>query len=65
MRAFAKVVIVLALLAAAASPAYAYIDPGTGSLVLQIVLGGLAGLLVGWRFLRHKVRELFTRAKKE
>jgi len=26
--------------------AYAYMDPGTGSMVLQVLLGGVAGLLV-------------------
>jgi len=28
------------------SPAYAYIDPGSGSMILQLILGGLAGLVV-------------------
>lgn len=26
------------------SPAYAYIDPGSGSLFLQLLIGGLAGV---------------------
>ena len=42
-----------------ATPAYAYIDPGTGSLVLQILLGGIAGLLVGWKFFWHKIKGYF------
>ena len=28
------------------STAYAYLDPGAGSMLLQILLGGLAGLVV-------------------
>lgn len=32
------------------SPDYAYIDPGTGSLILQIVLGGLAAVAVMAKF---------------
>ena len=28
------------------TPAYAYLDPGTGSLFLQLLLGGVAGLIV-------------------
>ena len=28
------------------SPAYAYLDPGTGSIILQVILGGVAGVLV-------------------
>ena len=33
---------------------FAYIDPGTGSLLLQAVLGGLAGVGVFLRTLRHR-----------
>ncbi len=27
-------------------PVYAYVDPGAGSLLLQLLLGGIAGVLV-------------------
>ena len=37
---------VLLLVAAFEQPAYAYIDPGTGALVLQVLMGGLAGAAV-------------------
>jgi hypothetical protein len=37
---------------------FAYIDPGTGSLLLQALLGGLAGLAV---FFRTAGRRLFRR----
>lgn len=36
--------LVLTIIVVFASPASAYIDPGAGSLILQLVLGGLAGL---------------------
>ena len=40
------------LVLASPLPAHAYIDPGTGSVLLQMILGGLAGLIVvlkiGW-----------------
>jgi hypothetical protein len=29
-----------------AAPAYAYVDPGTGGMLIQLVTGGVAGLLV-------------------
>lgn len=32
------------------SAAYAYLDPGTGSMILQVLLGGLAGLALAGRF---------------
>ncbi len=28
------------------TPTYAYLDPGTGSMLLQMLLGGVAGALV-------------------
>ena len=46
----------LAILLAAASPAWAYIDPGAGSLLLQLILGGLGGLLVAIRLFWRRIR---------
>jgi predicted N-formylglutamate amidohydrolase len=54
------VALLTAGLVAAAAPAHAYLDPGTGSFVLQAALA--AALTVGyvaknwWRRLRDKVR---------
>jgi hypothetical protein len=43
----AKTVALLTVLTfAVASPAQAYLDPGTGTMILQIILGGVAGILV-------------------
>lgn len=39
---------------------FAYIDPGTGSLLLQAILGGVAGLAV---FFKTTGRRLFRRNK--
>ena len=40
-------------LAGTAGPAYAYLDPGTGSMILQALLGGAAGVAIAgklyWR----------------
>jgi hypothetical protein len=37
---------------------FAYVDPGAGSMILQLVLGGAAGLIIAvkawWRRLRPK-----------
>lgn len=32
------------------TPAYAYLDPGTGSMILQMLLGGIAGAALAARF---------------
>ena len=43
----AKTVALLTVLTfAIASPAQAYLDPGTGTMILQIILGGVAGILM-------------------
>jgi hypothetical protein len=37
---------VLCVLLTLRRPAYAYLDPGSGSMLLQLVLGGVAGITV-------------------
>lgn len=41
-----------------ASAAHAYLDAGTGSMILQVLLGGLAGLLVAGKLYWHKLLTL-------
>lgn len=47
-------------------PLYAYLDPGTGSMVIQAVIAGVVGVLslvrVYWHKL-HKVRSVFRRSE--
>lgn len=43
----------------AAPEAHAYLDPGAGSMLLQILLGGLAGLGVLWKLYWHRIGKLF------
>ena len=42
--------------------AQAYIDPGTGSLVLQILIGSIAGGIAVARLYWTKLREIMSRA---
>ena len=52
-------VLTLALLGALWSlPARAYLDPGTGSVVLQIILGGLAGAAVADKLYWYKIKSV-------
>ena len=41
--------------------AQAYIDPGTGSLILQGLAAAFVSLMVFWRGLREKIRDFFRR----
>ncbi len=57
----------LALLTVLACPslAYAYIDPGAGSMLLQLLLGGVAGLFVFFRLFKQKILRLFGFGKND
>ena len=46
---------------AAVGPAAAYIDPGTGSMLLQMIGAGIAGAIFYFRELRMKLLSLFSR----
>ncbi len=37
-------------------PAWAYLDPGTGSMLLQVILGGIAAVGVALKLGWHKIR---------
>ena len=52
----------LAVLCALAQPAYAYADPGSGLLALQIMSTTFAGLIF---MLRRRLRQLFGRRHPE
>ncbi|HEU4516696.1 MAG TPA: hypothetical protein VFR77_05280 [Steroidobacteraceae bacterium] len=41
--------------------AHAYIDPGTGSMLLQMIGAGIAGAIFYFRELRMKLLSLFSR----
>jgi len=48
-----------------ANPSYAYLDPGSGSMIWQMILAGLAGAAVFFKFFWHKVVEIFGSADKK
>jgi len=45
----------LVMLILASEPAHAYLDPGSGSMLLQIILGGIAGLVVAGKLFWHQI----------
>jgi hypothetical protein len=46
-----------------AAPAHAYLDPATGSIVLQATIGAIAGATLFFRTSLYKVRAFFSRSK--
>lgn len=41
-----------------AAPAHAYLDPGSGSMLLQLILGGVAGFVVLVKLYWQKLKAL-------
>jgi hypothetical protein len=60
MRIFITVLLILMF-----TDAVAYLDPGTGSMLLQVILGGIAAVGVAIKLYWHKLRAAFGMAKKE
>jgi len=50
---------VVVLLVLVAAPAYAYIDPGSGSMLVQLLTGGAAGALILLRLYWRRLKERF------
>lgn len=48
-----------------ALPAHAYLDPASGSMFLQLLLGGLAGAALAIKLYWHKLLGLFGVKKRE
>jgi len=44
-------------------PVYAYLDPGTGSLIIQSIIGAIAALAVTFKIYWHKLKVFFIRKK--
>lgn len=49
-----RLAIAAALVGLSTSSAHAYLDPGTGSIILQVLLGGLAGLALAGKLFWHR-----------
>ena len=47
------------------SSTHAYLDPGTGSMMLQVILGGIAAVGVAIKLYWHKLRVAIGLGKKD
>jgi len=53
-------VIIFVAMFCAPAPAFAYFDPGTGSLLIQALVGSVAFLAMFWRQFKAYVSRLFS-----
>lgn len=44
--------------------AWAYLDPGTGSMLLQVILGGIAAIGVAFKIFWHRIKLAIGLGKK-
>lgn len=51
----------VAVMVASTGPAHAYLDPGTGSIILQAIIGGLAMGAVTAKLYWSKITDFFKR----
>jgi hypothetical protein len=58
-------ILIAVLLLLMFTDAVAYLDPGTGSMLLQVILGGVAAVGVAIKLYWHKLRAAFGMTKKE
>jgi len=57
--------LIISVLLAVSVNAHAYLDPGTGSMLLQVVLGGVAAIGVVIKLYWHRLRAALGLRKKE
>lgn len=55
-----QLIVLALLLIIVPTTTFAYFDPGTGSLLIQALIGGLAAVTVFWGRLKTYVRSLFS-----
>ena len=60
MRVFSLVLLLLLM-----NDTEAYLDPGTGSMLLQVILGGVAAVAVAIKLYWHKLRVALGMGRKE
>ncbi len=55
------ILLALGVLPVLALPASAYMDPGSGSVYLQLLLGGAAGFAVAVKMFYSRIKSYFSR----
>ena len=61
MRGLALSAVIVAVLLGLPSPAQAYVDLGTGSMMVQLLIGAATGFLVAGKLYWQKIKDVFAR----
>ncbi len=60
---FSKIILIILVLCAFNTKAYAYIDPGVGSIVLQAIIGAIAATSLTIKIYWQKIKAFFKKRK--
>lgn len=64
-----KLFCIVSLITLSSNPAYAYLDPGTGSMILNLIVGAAAGALtfasVFWQKIKNFFKKVFKKETKK
>ena len=63
-QSLARFTILFGFYASLSAPAYAYLDPATGSIIIQAVIGAVATWIMYSRMFAAKAKAFFTRIAK-
>lgn len=63
VKSTATILIICGSLFTSPEPAHAYLDPGTGSMILQLILGGAAGVAVILKLFWNRLLTFFGTRK--
>ncbi len=58
-----SVALLVVVILLTAAPAFAYVDPATGGVLVQLVTGGVAGAAILLRLYWRRVKDALTRHK--
>ena len=56
-------ILAITLLLIFPAPSFAYLDPATGSMIIQGIIGAIAGFIVVFKLYWQKIRSFFSRTK--
>ena len=56
-------ILAITLLLIFPAPSFAYLDPATGSMIIQGIIGAVAGIMVAAKLYWQKIRSFFSRTK--
>lgn len=59
------VLLLMTVFSVSTSPVYGYLDAGTGSIIAQMIIGGIAGFMVMLKLYWYRIKAFFSRSSSE